>query len=43
MLKAVGNTIGKVKTLSEERQRHAAEVLELIAAAGPIALSWMQK
>jgi hypothetical protein len=34
MIKVLENAIEKVKTLSEERQRYAAEVLEQIAAAG---------
>ncbi|HZA01210.1 MAG TPA: hypothetical protein VE665_02910 [Hyphomicrobiaceae bacterium] len=34
MIKALEEAIEKVKTLSEERQQYAAEVLEQIAAAG---------
>ncbi len=34
MIKVLENAIDKVKALSEERQRYAAEVLEQIAAAG---------
>lgn len=34
MIKALESAIDKIKTLSEERQRYAAEVLERIAAAG---------
>ena len=34
MIKVLEQAIDKVKALSEERQRYAAEVLELIAAAG---------
>ena len=34
MNKVLENAVEKVKTLSEERQRYAAEVLEQIAAAG---------
>jgi hypothetical protein len=34
MIKVLENAIEKVKTLSEERQRYAAGVLEQIAEAG---------
>lgn len=34
MIKVLEQAIDKVKVLSEERQRYAAEVLEKIAAAG---------
>ena len=34
MIKVLEQAIDKVKTLSEERQQYAAEVLERIAAAG---------
>ncbi len=34
MSKVLENAVAKVKTLSEDRQRYAAEVLEQIAAAG---------
>lgn len=34
MIKVLEQAIEKVKTLSEERQRQAAQVLEQIAAAG---------
>jgi ribosome assembly protein YihI (activator of Der GTPase) len=34
MNKVLEQAVEKVKTLSEERQRYAAEVLERIAAAG---------
>lgn len=34
MNKVLEQAVEKVKTLSEERQRYAAEVLEQIAAAG---------
>lgn len=34
MIKVLEQAIDKVKALSEERQRYAAEVLERIAAAG---------
>lgn len=34
MSKALENAVAKVKTLSEERQRYATEVLEGIVAAG---------
>ena len=34
MMKVLENAIDKVKALSEERQRYAADVLEQIAAAG---------
>ncbi|MEZ5844825.1 MAG: hypothetical protein R3D27_13970 [Hyphomicrobiaceae bacterium] len=34
MMKVLENAIEKVKSLSEERQRYAADVLEQIAAAG---------
>jgi predicted transcriptional regulator len=34
MIEALEHALEKVKTLSEERQRYAAQVLEQIAAAG---------
>lgn len=34
MSKALENAVAKVKTMSEERQRYATEVLEGIVAAG---------
>lgn len=34
MIKALEQAVEKVKSLSDERQRYAAEVLERIAAAG---------
>jgi hemerythrin superfamily protein len=34
MIRKLEQAIDKVRTLSEERQRYAAEVLEQIAAAG---------